>query len=188
MYGENFISAENAKLLKKKGFDNPITNDDQPQFNLDVDENNVFTELAESEDEKIRKLIRSLLENARAVQSNTALYKEYDDALAWLEKQKEQKPDSLTKYVYSKEDEKFIQDCANILVANDYAISAERLLSMFKQSSAWSEEDERNWNNVWDVLDGQFNISEEARKKACVWFKSLRHQPKQGKKGLILTK
>lgn len=35
-------------------------------------------------------------------------------------------------------------------------------------------------------MDGQF-ISEEARKKACVWFKSLRHQSKQGKKGLVLT-
>lgn len=51
----------------------------------------LIPELRESEDERIIKLIRSLLENARNVQSNTSLYKQYDDALAWLEKQKVQK-------------------------------------------------------------------------------------------------
>lgn len=50
----------------------------------------LIPELKESEDERIIKLIRSLLENARNVQSNTSLYKQYDDAIAWLEKQKEE--------------------------------------------------------------------------------------------------
>ena len=44
----------------------------------------------EREDEKVIKLISSLLVNAMAVQSNTSLHKQYNDALAWLEKQKEQ--------------------------------------------------------------------------------------------------
>ena len=49
----------------------------------------LIPELRESEDEKAINLIRSLLENVRAVQSNTSLYKQYDDALAWLEKKKD---------------------------------------------------------------------------------------------------
>lgn len=49
----------------------------------------LIPELTENDNERIINLIRSLLENARKAQSNTALYKEYDDALAWLKKQKE---------------------------------------------------------------------------------------------------
>lgn len=61
----------------------------------------LFPQLKESEDERIIKLIRSLLENARNVQSNTSLYKQYDDALAWIEKQKGQNsPDSTGLYYY----------------------------------------------------------------------------------------
>ena len=48
-------------------------------------------ELAESEDERIIKTIRQLLETARDAHSNTSLAKPFVDALAWLEKQKEQK-------------------------------------------------------------------------------------------------
>lgn len=51
----------------------------------------------------------------------------------------------------------------------------------------WSEEDERNWNNIWDVLDGRFELSDYGYKEAAEWFskncpkglKSLRQQPKQ---------
>ena len=50
----------------------------------------IFTELAESEDEKIKKTIRQLLETAMDAHSNTSLAKPFIDALAWLEKQKEQ--------------------------------------------------------------------------------------------------
>ena len=96
-------------------------------------------ELRESEDERIRKAVVSLVYEMKGTYQSFAKV-ELDKMVAWLEKQKEQKQDSLTKYVYSKEDKEFIQDCANILVANDYAASAERLLSMFDQK-AISQED-----------------------------------------------
>jgi hypothetical protein len=48
---------------------------------------------------------------------------------------------------------------------------------------AWSEEDERQWNNIWDVLDGHFELSEEGYKNAANWFKAIKGrvqpQPKQ---------
>ena len=43
----------------------------------------------ESEDERIMKTIRQLLETARDAHSNTLLAKPFIDALAWLEMQKE---------------------------------------------------------------------------------------------------
>ena len=108
---------------------------------------------------------------------------------AMEEKQKEQKQDSLTKYVYSKEDKEFIQDCANILVANDYATSAERLLSMFKPEPAeWDEEDTEMYINVASSLRGYacgLENEEHKRhiKKGLDWlenrFKSLYPQPRE---------
>ena len=95
------------------------------------------------------------------------------------EKQKEQKPNSIMKYVCSKEDKRFIQDCANVLIANDYIASAERLLSMFDEQkpaeiapnqfdgitygmqgystekpAEWSEEDTEMYINVASSLRG----------------------------------
>ena len=82
-----------------------------------------------------------------------------DDTLKAIDKarefdEQEQKPEnketgfpSVTKFVYNKSDEEFIRDCANILKANDFGTSAERLLSMLEQKPVeWSEED-------WKLLD-----------------------------------
>jgi len=114
-------------------------------------------EVRESEDERIRKELKEAFE-AYDIESKWNGIP-IRSIFAWLEKQKEpenvsattmipscwveepslrkeQKPDSITKYVYSKDDKRFIQDCANILVANDYSASAERLLSMFEQKPA----------------------------------------------------
>lgn len=95
----------------------------------------IFPQLKESEDERIRQLIYSSIKNDMPIASP----KNKELALAWLEKQKEQKPASLTKYVYSKENKRFIRDCANILIANDYETSAKRLLAMFEQKPAEKE-------------------------------------------------
>ena len=87
---------------------------------------------------------------------------------AMEEKQKEQKPNieiclhsiksksyketgypSVTRFVYNKSDEKFIRDCANILKANDYEQSAERLLSMIEQKPAeWSDTNELVFQDI----------------------------------------
>ena len=143
----------------------------------------LFPELKESEDERIRrqlinvcndylngdysakpclndiKWLKKLLEKQKEQPTNEEMLRtlrvEYEKGVADTIAKYEQKQDSLTKYVYSKEDKKFIQDCANILVANDYATSAERLLSMFKQKPAeWSEEDENNLNKLLQYWDG----------------------------------
>lgn len=52
----------------------------------------IFPQLKESEDERIIKTIRQLLETARDAHSNTSLAKPFIDALAWIERQKEQQP------------------------------------------------------------------------------------------------
>lgn len=43
-----------------------------------------------------------------------------------------------------------------------------------QKTTEWSEEDEKQWNNIWDVLDGRFELSEEGYKNAANWFKSLK--------------
>jgi len=56
-----------------------------------------------------------------------------------------------------------------------------------EQKSTWSKEDESNWNNIWDVLDGRFELSDYGYKEAAKWFlencpkgfKSFRPQPKK---------
>ena len=54
---------------------------------------------------------------------------------------------------------------------------------LVQQNTAWSEEDERQWNNIYDVLDGHFELSEEGYKNAANWFKAIKGrvqpQPKQ---------
>ena len=66
----------------------------------------IFPELAESEDERIRKTIYNFLDSALGkdlLQRKCGLNP--DSVLAWLEKQKEQKPAE-----WSEEDERFIRD------------------------------------------------------------------------------
>ena len=70
--------------------------------------------------------------------------------------------------------------------AIDY-IRKKSLGDRVQPKQVWSEEDERNWNNIWDVLDGRFELSDYGYKEAAKWFlencskglKSLRQQPKQ---------
>jgi len=66
---------------------------------------------------------------------------------------------------------KYIKDNADILLK----IAVEKFNSVqdatFEQKPAdWSEEDERNWNNIWDVLDGRFELSDYGYKEAAEWF------------------
>lgn len=48
----------------------------------------------------------------------------------------------------------------------------EKKLEYLKPKQEWSEEDSRIWNNIWDVLDGPFQLSEEGYKEAAQWFKT----------------
>lgn len=68
----------------------------------------IFPELAESEDEKIRKWIRKELESKYVV-DNIVNNRTADKAFAWLEKQGKNKP------VWSKEDEKNLNTIINVI-------------------------------------------------------------------------
>ena len=134
-------------------------------------------ELAESENERIRKEIVRIVDiwtNSSPVVNGIPR----ETLLAYLEKQKEPKQDSLTEHVYSNEDKKFIQDCANILVANNYTRSAERLLSMFGQKPIkWSEGDKQWLNEVYFVIDHSM-YSEGERQAMREYIDFLRSQSK----------
>lgn len=85
--------------------------------------------------------------------------------------QKEQKPAE-----WNANDKAFIKDCANILVANDYAASAERLLSMFPVKPAeWSDTNELVFKDICK------HLKEEGYNGWIVLLEALRNgefQPK----------
>ena len=88
---------------------------------------------------------------------------------------------NVKEYVYGKTDEEFIRGCANILIANDFAISAERLLSMFPSKPAeWSKEDETRCTNAIILLQTPIlrNVyRQDEIEKAVGWLRDLRPQP-----------
>ena len=154
---------------------------------IDQDILDDFPELKESEDERIRKYLIEELKVAKSVGELKFAIPQptREECISYLERQKEPKQDSITKYVYSKEDKKFIQDCANILVANDFATSAERLLSMFEQKPAeWSDKDKNIFNLALDLIKHSDDCSGILDKELEVkWFAELPSrfvpQPKQ---------
>jgi hypothetical protein len=114
-----------------------------------------------------------------------------DEWIAWLKKQAEQKPAE-----WSNEDIRNIDVIDTVLfydkdLPEDTCMILRNWLKSLgdrvQPKQVWSEEDERNWNNIWDVLDGRFELSDYGYKEAAKWFlencpkglKSLRQQPKQ---------
>ena len=132
-------------------------------------------ELKESENESIRKaLIKAFKEKVQksfewkdGIPNNAVLN--------WLEKQKERGP--LTKeeeYILHRiieylEDEGCPQSWKDLLY-DIYNLPYEKQKE--QKPAEWSEEDSRIWNNIWDVLDGPFQLSEEGYKEAAQWFKT----------------
>jgi hypothetical protein len=198
---------------------------------LEEDITSIFPELKESEDEKIRKRI------IHALHGDVLDMEETNKAIAWLEKQGEQKPQGKTALEAINEEKVDNQFCVkstdnvepkfkvkyagseyNVLKVKDvsgvtfYGIEDEpnhidyvkaencervdgynikekgslyptKPAVFSEHKPAWSEEDERQWNNIWDVLDGHFELSEEGYKNAANWFKAIKgrvqSQPKQ---------
>ena len=187
---------EKAQEIKRKILQSHLSTESCKAVSEYID--TIIPELADSEDERIRKWIVAEIKHQYLVDGKKIYCEEAKDALAYLERQKEQKPtaeevlvkaglkpykdgnqwcilagdniqegicgfgdtidealyqflmevlekqkeqkpnkdtgfSSVTKFVYSKSDEEFIRDCANILKGNDYGVSAERLLSMLDQ-------------------------------------------------------
>lgn len=127
--------------------------DDQPQFNLGVDESNVFTEPAESEDERIRKWLLEYFYLHRDDLRGASVSDM--DILNWLERQKEQKSVD-TEYISGIRKELLgIEDNAKgidgLTESQWVAIrAAHRLLGEYVEKEQkpveWHPEDEQNLN------------------------------------------
>lgn len=145
---------------------------------LPIDE--VFPELKESEDERIRKFLVELVSNDKANNYN-GLYKDrgvrFDDVLSYLEKQKEQKPiPSL-----DRGDEIILKAiCEELKDAPGWVERIEGWYSLAKdaqQPAEWSEEDEKMHQAILQDLANihaafpKVNIQPEFD-----WLKSLKNR------------
>ena len=74
---------------------------------------NIFPQLRESEDERMAEMAIKAVLSPEAQSCIKSWGVSPDDVIAWLEKQKEQKPAE-----WSEEDEKAIEEICNIIVAN----------------------------------------------------------------------
>lgn len=118
----------------------------------------VFPELCESEDERIRKVIHKLLLGMRE-----EIFTSQDDivtkdkALAWLEKQKEPKE------YHPLED-----------YSRGYNAGYYHGITDSEQKSAWSEEDEKEYNYIMSYLD---TAPKGKQNHAAKWLKKRRPCP-----------
>lgn len=128
---------------------------------------NIFPELRESEDERIRKFLITIVNNLSAPNFKEA---ERKDVLAWLEKQKEQKP----------ADDNPLDD-PRFMEGFDAGRSVQKIFD--EPKPAWSEEDEM----IRKAILGFLNPDKGGTKySSCAelvkwsdWLKSLHPQPKQ---------
>lgn len=172
-----------------------------PRTCFDIDQlKDIFQQLRESEDERIRKRIKLCL--AECVHKDIIRDYEHDEALAWLEKQKEQKP--AEKISVSEE---LYEHIRNACACIDDAMSSDTLCDMtdylemadssaqkafdmversvVKQPAEWSEEDETRLTNILIMLKEYVihHYSKDDVNKSVDWlenrFKSLRPQPRE---------
>lgn len=142
-------------LKKAKDFYKGYKQRDNQLYADDLE--SIFPELAESEDEEIRKSIIAILKNY-VDDSNTFKSK----MITWLEKQDEQKPAVEMKTL--EESLGIDSDTYNKIV--DECIYGE-------QKPAWSEEDERMKNQLVDFMLSGIDIS-KAPYGCVAWLKSLK--------------
>ena len=161
---------------------------------------NIFPQLRESEDERIRKAIIELLKEVEEDETYTGR-QHIPDMLSYLEKQKEQKSLSISaasewlrKHVctYMNSEYNEFHKC----VEYDGSIDKERLINDFEEAmqkeqkpadlrpvkQEWSEDDKNMWTHLNGYLNG-FSCSENAIKQMADWFYELPNrfnlQPKQ---------
>ena len=155
------------------------------------DAEHYFPELKESEDERIRKEILEDIRNVKAI-SSEEYRKKADRWIAWLEKQKEQKPAE-----WSEEDEIGLEEtmwCVNEAVQNaktesekQNAKTAENWLKSLRPQpkQEWSEEDEEMFDEALaGVLLARNRMNDtgciglaERFEKAYKWLESFRPRP-----------
>lgn len=127
----------------------------------------IFPELKESEDERIRKWLYNLIDRMSFEEDNEPFRK---SVLAWIEKQKEQKPESCD---CSRDEESYINGIHHVLMNPE-------AYGLIKQKPAeWSEEDEKMLNVIiGNYRDNDLPAFESDRKDVISWLKSLRSRPK----------
>lgn len=137
----------------------------------------ILPELAESEDEKIRK---ALIEHIKANKwADYVLFQKFspDDVIAWLEKQEsvEEIVERCKKSWYNegKIDGKFegIDDDVKYLQGWYDALEKQN-----EQNPAWSEEDEKMLDYALDMIEWYGGKNEDKSRLVSDWLKSLRPQ------------
>lgn len=154
-----------------------------------------FPQLAESEDEKIRKFLIDYFTSYKIGNVATKLngYR-IDDILAYLEKQKEQKPELVQQppitYTYNSNasrDEQLkmallallnsdlIKVAGNKFTKQDLIEWVERIPT--DKPAEWSEEDEAELNNILAFIKNDIPISGDTRREFYFFLKSPHPQP-----------
>ena len=149
---------------------------------------NTFPELKESEDEKIRKKLRLSSKGiATDADEDELLYGlPYNDIIAWLEKQGEQKPDKNKGMNLVEEEMTPFQK--EVFCIIDTTIEEEQGLKQvcdellrlahdeIMWNHAWSEEDEKILNLIIARLHSHPNVEAEEYGKDYHWIKSLKER------------
>lgn len=140
-----------------------------------------FPELAESEDERIRKWLIEMVEEFRKLNPTNAEHNgNCSEAIAYLEKQKEQKP------VQSDVEKEYVRILKSIV--SDFIRDKKPKDTLLYQDifdwlegrhieqkpAEWSEEDFNIRNNLADYLTGELKLTEKAKLDGANWLKSLR--------------
>lgn len=152
----------------------------------------IFPELKESEDERIRKALVTIVTNTEP--SLTMLYGvDKADLIAWLEKQGEQKPaDKVVKFnvgdkVYNIKNRfectiESIDDTTYYCDTTNFDIKDQNNWELVeKKHTEWSEEDERNFYVIYGIIYNSCNAEDASR--LIAWLKAIKArvqpQPKQ---------
>ena len=180
MTQEEKARAYDEALERARKIHSEIVNNELLGFPRQIED--IFPQLRESEDERIRKELINFLRSPFIKENLTD--KKVAPWIAYLEKQKEQKPvEKLAEEDYVKKF-KALCDSYEIKLPNrEYDIYGlcKDLHKLFGdiQKSAWSEEEYGKLFDIEHYLDGTLQLSPD-RKIACIDFlKSLRPQPKQ---------
>ena len=167
----------------------------------------IFPELKESEDERMIKSFKRLIDAYYDVNFPTPEGFERKDMIAWLEKQGEQKPSDKVEPKFKVGDYIERKDglgChAKIICIGENVYGCEKLIypedsspffdlmfenqdefrvsSDFQQKPSWSKEDEQNLNGIVATMEEDAQLPKDTIKRLCNWLKSIkgRIQPKQ---------
>lgn len=139
----------------------------------------IFPQLAESEDEKIRKWLYDYIERVGRTWGKQPFH--YEQILAWLERQKEQKPAE-----WSEEDEIIFQHCLVILHDYGYDDWFKSICSQPKQE--WDEECKKKIVELKTFISMSKGFNKENRQKAFDMIDSLRPSWKPSKEQMEALK